>query len=122
MHTAPEGALAKRAEQTVFGSKRRRQLLLCAVFAAAMALPAGRVLAQDLSPIMPKFSLQGDPKRPLTPEEQERQKRIDSEYRAATKKIPDQKPVDPWADVRQSPAATGQKASASAQQKKQPPQ
>jgi hypothetical protein len=36
---------------------------------------------------MPSFSLQGDKKRPLTPEEQERQKQLDNDYKAATKKI-----------------------------------
>ena len=49
---------------------------------------------------MPSFSLQGDKKRPLTPEEQERQKQLDNDYKAATKKIPEQKAYDPWADVR----------------------
>jgi hypothetical protein len=48
----------------------------------------------------PSISLQGDPKRPLTMEEQERQKKLDGDYKAATKKIPNQKANDPWADVR----------------------
>jgi hypothetical protein len=40
---------------------------------------------------MPSMSLQGDKKRPLTPEEQERRKQLDNDYKAATSKIPDQK-------------------------------
>src|SRR6516225_908269 len=66
-------------------------------------------------PIMPKISIGGEQKRALTPEEQERQKQIDADYKAATSKIPAQKAPDPWADVRQAPASSGQKPSASAQ-------
>ena len=71
---------------------------------------------------LPKFSLGGEQKRKLTPEEEEQQKKIDADYRAAARKIPDQKSADPWADVRQAPAGSGQKASTpngSAQKKKQ---
>jgi hypothetical protein len=96
--------------------------LLGLVLAAAFALPGASALAQS-NPIMPKISIGGDQKRPLTPEEQERQKQIDADYKAATSKIPAQKAPDPWADVRQAPPASGQKASASqnasAQKKKQ---
>jgi hypothetical protein len=42
---------------------------------------------------MPSMSLQGDKKRPLTPEEQERQKQLDNDYKAATSKIPDERPL-----------------------------
>ncbi len=95
------------------------------VLVSALALPAARALAQDAgNPIMPKFSIGGEQKRKLTPEEEERQKRIDADYKAATSKIPAQKALDPWADVRQGPAAAGQKTpaptlNASAQKKKQ---
>jgi len=58
---------------------------------------------------MPSFSLQGDKKRPLTPEEQERQKQLDNDYKAATKKIPEQKANDPWADVRPTPTVPAPK-------------
>ncbi len=58
---------------------------------------------------MPSISLQGDKKRPLTPEEQERQKQIDNDYKAATKKIPEQTANDPWANVRPTPAAPAPK-------------
>ena len=56
---------------------------------------------------MPSISLQGDSKRRLTPEEQEQQKKLDDDYKAATKKVPDQKAIDPWGDIRptQTPAA-----------------
>jgi hypothetical protein len=49
--------------------------------------------------------LQGDQKRPLTPGERERQKKLDDDYKAATKKIPNQKAADPWAIVRPTPTA-----------------
>ena len=80
-------------------------------FALAAALPGTSALAQS-SPIMPKFSIGGE-KKLLTPEEAERQKQIDADYKAANSKIPTQKVPDPWADVRQTPAGSGQKASAS---------
>jgi hypothetical protein len=89
-------------------------MLLGLVLAAAFALPGTSALAQD-NPFMPKMSIGGEQKRPLTPEEQERQKQIDADYKAANSKIPTQKTPDPWADVRQAPAGSGQKASASTQ-------
>jgi hypothetical protein len=43
-------------------------------------------------------------KKQLTPtEERKRQKELDDAYKAATKKIPDQKSNDPWAVVRPAP-------------------
>jgi hypothetical protein len=97
--------------------------LLGLVLAATLALPPGGALAQS-SPILPKISIGGEHKRALTPEEQEREKKIDTDYKAANSKIPTQKAPDPWADVRQAPAGSGQKASAptqnaSSQKKKQ---
>ena len=88
--------------------------LLGLLLAAAFVLPGASALAQS-SPIMPKLSIGGEQKRALTPEEAERQKQIDSDYKAATSKIPAQKAPDPWADMRQAPAGSGQKASASTQ-------
>jgi hypothetical protein len=38
-----------------------------------------------------------------------------ADYKAANSKTPTQKAPDPWADVRQAPAGSGQKASASTQ-------
>jgi hypothetical protein len=57
--------------------------------------------AQSLPPIN-LLQLQPEQKH-LTPEEQEQQKKLDDSYKAATKKLPDQKANDPWADVRQAP-------------------
>ena len=105
--------------------------LLSSLLAAALVFPATMAFAQDSgggggNPIMPKFSIGGEQKRKLTPEEEEKQKQIDADYKAATSKIPAQKTVDPWGDVRQAPAASGQKPSssqnASAQKKKTPAQ
>jgi hypothetical protein len=58
---------------------------------------------------MPSISLQGEPKRKLTPEEQERQDALDKAYKSATNKIPDQKMNDPWATVRPQPSAPAPK-------------
>jgi hypothetical protein len=54
-------------------------------------------------PFMPGMSLGGKEKKQLTPEEQEKQKQLDTDYKAATNKIPDQKSNDPWASVRLTP-------------------
>ena len=51
---------------------------------------------------MPPISLRPN-ERTLTPEERERQKQIDDDYKAASKKVPDQKANDPWAIVRPTP-------------------
>ena len=101
---------------------KRLSALLGLALAAALVLPGTNALAQD-NPIMPKLSIGGEQKRKLTPEEEERQKQIDADYKAATSKIPAQKAPDPWGDVRQAPAGSGQKTSAatknaSAQKKK----
>ncbi len=72
----------------------------------ALALLATNAFAQMP---MPSMSLQGEKKRALTPEEHERQKHLDNDYKAATGKIPDQKTNDPWADVRPTPAAPAPK-------------
>jgi hypothetical protein len=39
-----------------------------------------------------------------SPVDQQRRKQIDNDYKAATKIVPDQKPKDPWADVRPTTA------------------
>ncbi len=108
---------------------RSSRALLGLLLAAGLILPSGRAPAQDGGGgiPMPKFTLGGEQKRKLTPEEEEQQKKIDADYKAATRKIPDQKAADPWADVRGAPAGAGQKAStatqnAAAQKKKQPAQ
>jgi hypothetical protein len=73
------------------------------LLALSVALPllTGSAFAQ--SPFMPKMSLGDKEKRQLTPEEQERQKQLDADYKAATNKIPDQKAADPWTIVRPTP-------------------
>jgi hypothetical protein len=74
--------------------------------AGALALLTTTVLAQ--AP-MPKMSLQGDQKRQLTPEEKERRRQLDNDYKAAISKIPDQGANDPWAAVRPTPSTPGPK-------------
>ena len=94
--------------------QKRLRTLLGLLLTATFVLPEANALAQS-NPIMPKISIGGEQKRALTPEEQERQKQIDADYKAANSKIPTQKAPDPWADVRQAPTASGQKSSASTQ-------
>ena len=66
-----------------------------------LALMTAYAFAQGMPPI----SLRPN-ERTLTPEERERQKQIDDDYKAANKKVPDQKAKDPWADVRSGPTVT----------------
>jgi hypothetical protein len=68
--------------------------------AGALALMTANASAQSLPPIN-LLQLQRQQKH-LTPEEQEQQNKLDDAYKAATKKIPDQKAHDPWADVRET--------------------
>ena len=82
--------------------KMLSKFALAAVLGAAVVLPAGAAYAQFP---MPSISLQGEPKRKLTPEEQEKQKKLDDAYQSATNKIPDKKTTsDPWGTVRSSPS------------------
>jgi hypothetical protein len=87
--------------------KNLRQKLMQA--AAVIAVLTGTASAQMP---MPSISLGGDHKRPLTPEELKRQQQIDQAYKAATSKIPDKQPVDPWGDVRPAPPPAPQKKKA----------
>ena len=114
MSAAREDVCRRSVAERDAAREKRLRVLLGLVLAAAFALPGTSALAQS-NPFMPKMSIGGEQKRPLTPEEQERQKQIDSDYKAATSKIPAQKAADPWADMRQGPAASGPKASASTQ-------
>ena len=84
--------------------------------AAALAVLTGSA-AQN--PLMPGVSLGGGQKRQLTPEEQERQKQIDNDYKAATSRTPDQKANDPWAAIRPAPSTPSPKAPTVAGKKKQ---
>ena len=74
--------------------------------AGALALTTANASAQMP---MPGIHLKGDEKRQLTPEEQERQKQLDNDYKAATNKIPEQRANDPWADVRPAPTVPAPK-------------
>jgi hypothetical protein len=65
------------------------------------------------------MSLQGEKKRALTPEEQERQKQLDNDYKAATGKIPDQKANDPWAAIRPTPSTPSPKTPTGSKKKQQ---
>jgi hypothetical protein len=130
MNAARDDACRRRVVARDAACERPLRWLLGLLLAAALAFPATVAFAQDGgggggNPIAPKFSIGGEQKRKLTPEEQEKQNQIDADYKAATSKIPAQKAPDPWGDVRQAPAGSGQKASASthnaAAQKKKPP-
>jgi hypothetical protein len=68
--------------------------------AAVIALLTGTASAQ----IPMKLPLHGVSKHRLTPEEIAKQKALDKAYKSATEKIPDKKPVDPWANIRPNPA------------------
>ena len=67
--------------------QKRLRTLLGLLLTATFVLPEANALAQS-NPIMPKISIGGEQKRALTPEEQERQKQIDADYKAANSKIP----------------------------------
>ena len=43
-----------------------------------------------------------------SPLDQQRRKQIDNDYKAATKNIPNQKPKDPWGDIRPTPSGKNQ--------------
>ena len=77
------------------------------LLAVALALLTGTASAQN--PLMPGISLGKEQKRKLTPEEQEQQKQLDQDYKAAAKKVPDQKATDPWASVRPTPTVPAKK-------------
>jgi hypothetical protein len=80
-----------------------RPLLL----AAALALVSGSASAQ-MSGGSGGSPRSGPPDIGPTPLEQQRQKQIDKDYKAVTKNIPDQRPKDPWADVRPTLTPKGQ--------------
>jgi len=95
---------------SVVASNLARNALRLLLPAVIVALLTGAASAQITigsgsnggSP-MPGLSLGNDNgKRKLTPEEQQKQDELDQAYKAATRKIPDQKPGDPWATVRPS--------------------
>ena len=73
----------------------------------ALVLPTGSASAQQLGPGI-NSPLQKEQKK-LTPEEQKSQEELDKDYKAAQKKIPVQKPADPWADMRSAPTSSTSK-------------
>jgi hypothetical protein len=75
------------------------------LLAAALALLSGSASAQISGGHPPG---PGAPDNGPTPLEQQRQKQIDNDYKAATKNIPNQNPKDPWGDIRPTPTAKGQ--------------
>jgi hypothetical protein len=77
------------------------------LLAAALALLSGSASAQMGGMGGGKPS-PGAPDTGPTPLEQQRQKQIDNDYKAATKNIPNQKPKDPWGDVRPAPPGKSQ--------------
>lgn len=85
-------------------ARRNYPFLLLAV---PFALPAASASAQ-MSPEL-SFPTQKQQKQ-LTPEQQKYQKDLDESYKATNKKIPDQKPSDPWATMRSAPSASAPKA------------
>jgi len=78
------------------------------LFSVSLTLLSGSALAQS-NPFMPKMSLGEKEKKQLTPEQQKYQKELDENYKEASKKIPDRKPNDPWANIRPAPPAPSNK-------------
>lgn len=77
---------------------RRRVFLAVLTLTAGFGLAAAPALAQQ-SALMPGITLGGS-KPKLTPEQQEKQDRLDRAYKAATDLQPAAKPVDPWGNAR----------------------
>jgi hypothetical protein len=75
------------------------------LLAAALALLSGSASAQMSGGGPPR---PGAPNVGPTPLEQQQQKQIDNDYKAATKNIPAQKPKDPWGDIRPTPTGKSQ--------------
>jgi len=110
----PRGGVARREKGIVMPFARNdltqgvwsKLLLLTMTLPLLSATAFAQIPAESSSsgnPFSPKMSLGEKEKRQITPEEQEKQKQLDADYKAATKKIPDQKAADPWADVRPAP-------------------
>ena len=75
---------------------------------SAFAQIGGPSSSSGSNPLMPGISLGGKEEKHLTPEEQEKQKQLDADYKAAAKKIPDQNASDPWSGVRPTPTGKSQ--------------
>jgi hypothetical protein len=83
-----------------------RRHLFWKLLPAALAMAA--LTQSAAAQFTPKLSLQGEDKPKLTPDEEEKQRKLDDDYKATVNsKIPDKKVVDdPWAAVRPSPSAS----------------
>jgi len=69
---------------------------------AATAFAIGTASAQMP---MPGINISPGDKRPMTSDELEKQKALDDAYKSAIQKIPNkQKTVDPWGNIRSTPA------------------
>jgi len=95
---------AKLAMKRISAMRKRWSRII--PLAGALALMTANASAQMP---MPSVHLGGEQKRPLTPEEKERQKQLDDDYKAATNKTPDQKANDPWGFVRPAPTVPAPK-------------
>jgi hypothetical protein len=75
------------------------------LLAGALVLMVSNASAQ-----VPELNVSPWQQKSLTPaEERERQKKLDNDYKAVTKKIPNQKVSDPWAIVRPAPTVSAAK-------------
>jgi hypothetical protein len=78
---------------------KRQGYFVAGLAAALIGLPGEAAMAQSMP--MPGFQLGGG--KQMSPEEKERQDRLEKAARDAQSKIPDQKASnDPWASVRSS--------------------
>jgi hypothetical protein len=84
-------------------TQKIRTLLLLAGALVLLTEPASAQMGGGRGPPRP-----GD-NQSESPVDQQRQKQIDNDYKSATKNIPNQKPKDPWADVRSAPTAPAPK-------------
>ena len=80
------------------------------LLAVALALLTGSAAAQ-VNSMNPSISVPNDKMGPVLERlrEQRQQKQLDDAYKAASRKIPDQKSNDPWAEVRPAPAVPAPK-------------
>ena len=68
------------------------------------------LMVSNASAQVPELNVSPWQQKRLTPaEERQRQKKLDNDYKAATKQIPDQKSHDPWASARPTPTVPAPK-------------
>ena len=78
-------------------------LLLLAAASVLLTESASAQMSPELS-----FPTQKQQKQ-LTPEQKKYQQELDDSYKAASKKIPEQKANDPWAEIRPAPSVPSSK-------------